>query len=160
MILRLRELYRVCFLMLDGLLQGNCSTPFLSTRLYPRDTGSSVAAFMVEGQCFILVDMKFMDLQQQFWMHGIYIRYTATSRSLARSENSMMSCSTSDCNLWMTNVRLQGGNQRDPTQGGLEVTDGAVYGNRVYSTYRTGSKSKNANCWKSVHSPAKLNQST
>ena len=141
LILCLRASYSACFVALDGVLQGNCSTAYLSSRQYPKDRGSSVAAFMGEGQCFILVDMKFMDLKQQFWMHGIYIRYTATSRSLARSENSMMSCSTSSCNLWMTNVRLQGGNARDPPQGGLEVTDGSVYGNRTVSTYRTGSKS-------------------
>lgn len=63
-------------------------------------------------------------VRQNLWLHNLYIRYSATVRS---ASTALVSCSGPECNLWMTDVRLQGGNIDDPLLGGLHVSAGSVY---------------------------------
>lgn len=77
-----------------------------------------------------------MDIQQQFWMHGLYIAFSSSYTGfLQPSEEALVSCTTIFCNLWMTDVRLQGSNGVDPFFGALQMEQGTAYAEGVYIPY-------------------------
>lgn len=104
-------------------MQGNCLEAPSSSNiaLYIAD---SLLKDWRPGQCVIVTDVRLMSVYSSIWLHKLYIRHHSTTRS---DTMSVIWCGTEDCNLWMTDVTLQGDGAEDPELGGLDASGGQVY---------------------------------
>lgn len=114
-------------------LQGDCSEP-------PGDTFTSTIRStaldeLKPGQCVITLDEDLMTVQQNLWLHNVFIKYSSSEMS---PYGGLVTCFDADCNLWMTDVTLQGSNNHDQVLGALHVSGGSVYADGACSL-----------CWRS-----------
>jgi hypothetical protein len=72
-------------------------------------------------QCLLVTDVRFLRVEQHLWLDNLYIHKRRTPRS---SESSLVDCLGSGCNLWLTSVILQEGNQSP---------SGHLYDNRAFA---------------------------
>lgn len=113
-----------------AILQGNCST-----RILPGPLDNSGVAPLREQrsrQCVLLADVHFISMYQSWWLDNVYIRHRRTPRTKDSIDfKGVVWCGSVKCNLWMTNVTLQGDGRQDPEQGGVAVHGGQLYANGV-----------------------------
>jgi hypothetical protein len=91
-------------------MQGNCTSPVSAVAL-----GLSGLDLIPrkQAQCVLVTDVQLMSLgRQNLWMDNLYIRYHMTNQSrspYATEEEdswSLVECSSSECNLWITSTTL------------------------------------------------------
>lgn len=102
------------------LLQGNCMTPPSPEALSL--TGRPLLTDWKPGQCVIVTDVHLMYVAQNMWLDNLFIRHTKTERG----GRPILATESESCNLWMTNVTLQGEGTMDPVWP-VFVSDGQVY---------------------------------
>lgn len=106
-------------------IQGNCSTePSAGDLSLPEE--DSLDDWR-PGQCMLITDVGFMYLTYNIWLDSLYIRHHRTRRS---ASTVVLACMSKGCNLWMTDVTLQGDGSEDPIYGGLVAAmGGQLYAN-------------------------------
>jgi hypothetical protein len=100
-------------------MQGNCRSDPSSLNLSALDLLPLKA-----GQCVVLTDGSFGEVEHSLWLDNLYIRYHQTSRGVSIA---LLSCSGKYCNLWLTSVTLQGALGQYPVSGGALVDGGQLY---------------------------------
>lgn len=117
-------------------IQGNCMEQPSSEHL--NLTGSNLLNDWKPGQCVIVTDIALFSISQNMWIDNLYFRYKHTQRS---STNKLIFAASKSCNLWMTNVTIQGDGYDDPTWGALSIEGAQVYAEDLiiidYSTQGT-----------------------
>lgn len=108
-------------------MQGNCTTEKVSTATLSGLTVPSEGT-LKPGQCAIMTDMRLMDVLQNLWLNNLYIRHHRTNRT---DSVVVLWCGTLQCNLWLTDVSLEGDAEFDPEFGGLGVEGGQAYAEGV-----------------------------
>ena len=86
--------------------------------------GTPTLADWQPGQCVIITDVEFLLFTQNVWLHSLYIRHHRTTRT---DTDVVMRCWSRNCNLWMTDVTIQGDDSEGPAFGGLVVNAGQAY---------------------------------
>ena len=109
-------------------VQGNCKSQPSAAELGL--AGTAGLQDWQAGQCVIVTDVRLMSVFQNLWLHGLYIRHHATTRTGTESW-SVVWCGSKDCNLWMTDVTIQGDGSKDSGKGALHVSGGQVYAEGV-----------------------------
>lgn len=87
-------------------------------------TGATPLNDWKPGQCVIVTDVALFSIAQNMWLDNLFFRYKHTERS---STYKLIYAASETCNLWMTNVTIQGDGYDDPAWGGLSVSGGQVF---------------------------------
>lgn len=105
-----------------GDMQGNCSSEPAAIDLGLYDTPS--LQDWQTGQCVVVTDVHFMRVEQNLWLHRLYIRHQLTNRTQYAP---VMMCITEFCNLWMTYVTMQGFGSSQGVVEALSIAGGQLY---------------------------------
>lgn len=116
------ELYSFKHGTISDATQGNCSSATTAAALSLSE-GVPLSERQV-GQCLLVTDLQCIQVYQNLWPHCLYIRHHRTPRTHTED---VVYCATEYCNLWMTDVTLQGDGSKDPSWGGMSVIGGQVY---------------------------------
>lgn len=93
-------------------------------------TGPTTFRDWKPGQCVIVTDATLFIIVQNMWLDNLFLRYKHTDRSDTKA---LIFATSKTCNLWMTNITIQGDGSEDPVWGGLSVSGGQVYAEGVAS---------------------------
>lgn len=113
-------------------MQGNCNTRPSVDRLGL--TGSAPLIDWRPGQCVIVTDMIFFDVQQNLWLDNLYIRHRNTFRTDILT-GSIVHCDSEDCLIWMTKVTLQGSGDAHEDPQAIHMFGGQLYADGAVSPY-------------------------
>lgn len=76
------------------------------------------------GQCVLVTDISLMQIDTSIWLDSLHIHHQHTDRT---DTESVISCESRACQLWMTNVSLKGDVKQDPLRNAIVLSGGEVY---------------------------------